>query len=426
MKPVAPNIFKSPYGLSVPLADAEGIALFDKDGLAITSPTFENGVRASRVLTESGDFADGETVTIARIDGTTVVYTMKTALTPTKGEVLIGANTTAALLNLARAISGGGTPGTDYAPGTEPCLDWEVTSDATTLTVTAINYGDAYDVAIAAFAETGASTSWGAATPGTNSADWLQYQDNSATAMTAADASEAQPVMRAGEVKFAPVAAQLTCKRFLGVLQDNSVNAGGNDQATSVFFRKQLTVITTDHPAAGDPNGCLYAGVLDDPTDLAADGSYVEIPNTDHADDGDWLGGEYSVPNTDNIIANKIVELFSPDLGISAFAEIKSYDYTDAAFGTNQGRIVFAVGGGINPTIAASLRGASRVWYRVYDANIGRVAELGTQAKADVNAEADTALEDRGITVAGGVTRIAATDLEVGGGAPASPIGEAA
>lgn len=41
-------------------------------------------------------------------------YTFKTALTPTEGEVLIGADADASLLNLIRAINHTGTPDTDY------------------------------------------------------------------------------------------------------------------------------------------------------------------------------------------------------------------------------------------------------------------------------------------------------------------------
>lgn len=394
MKSIGNRVWETPYGLDVPLADAEGIAVMDISGYAETVITPQNAVRASRVLTESGSFADGETITIARIDGSTVVYTLKTALTPTRGEVLIGADTTAALVNMVRAITGGGTPGTDYALGTEPCLDWSATSDATTLTLTAINYGEAYNTAVAAFAETGGSTAWAAATSGVNSVDWLQYHNNSATAITAADAVEAYPVMRGGEFKFAPTAAQLTAKRFNAVLFDDSADATGDDSATSVWLRTQVTVVTTHHPAAGDPKGVLYCGVLDDPTDLPADGTYVEIPNLSHADDGDWLGGEHSVPDVDNIVANCLIELWNPytGVGLGWFAEIKSYDYTDAGFGTNQGRVVFAVGGGLPATIAATLRAGSKVYYRVYGSNIGRVAELGTQAKADVNTEVVDAL----------------------------------
>lgn len=63
------------------------------------------------------------------------VYTFKTALTPTEGEVLIGANDTAALLNLLRAINHTGTPNTDYKCAAVNPLVTGISSDATTLIV---------------------------------------------------------------------------------------------------------------------------------------------------------------------------------------------------------------------------------------------------------------------------------------------------
>lgn len=77
------------------------------------------GMRALRTLfskafstltSNNTNVADGATVTIG-----TKVYTFKTALTPTEGEVLIGADADASLLNLIRAINHSGTPGTDYS-----------------------------------------------------------------------------------------------------------------------------------------------------------------------------------------------------------------------------------------------------------------------------------------------------------------------
>ena len=395
MRSVGNLMWESPYGLDVPLSDAEGITLFDINGYAETVIAFQSGVRAVRVGTFTGQPADNDTFTCARVDGSSTVYRWKT--TPAAvNDVLIGADQDASLTNLSYAITGGGTAGTNYFLGTEPCLDWDVAIDtgANTITLTAINYGDAYDVAVAAIAESTANFTLAAATLGVNSVDFLQYHNNSGTVITAADAVEAQPFVRAGEVKVAPIAAQLTAKRFTGVIYDDDQDSTGDDTATSVFLRRQFTVITTHHPAAGDPKGVLYCGVLDDPTDLTADGLYVEIPNLSHADDGDWLGGEYSVPDVDNIIANCIVELWNPytGVGLGWFAEVKSYDFTDAGFGTNQGRAVFVVGGGLPATICATLRAGSKVYYRVYGSNIGRVAELATQAKADVNTEVVDAL----------------------------------
>lgn len=67
-------------------------------------------VAATGTLTsDNTNVSDGDTVTIG-----TKVYTFKTALTPTEGQVLIGADADASLLNLIRAINHSGTPNTDY------------------------------------------------------------------------------------------------------------------------------------------------------------------------------------------------------------------------------------------------------------------------------------------------------------------------
>ena len=69
-----------------------------------------NSVAAVGTITsDNTNVADGATVTI---DAKT--YTFKTTLTPTEGQVHIGTNADASLLNLIRAINHTGTPNTDY------------------------------------------------------------------------------------------------------------------------------------------------------------------------------------------------------------------------------------------------------------------------------------------------------------------------
>ena len=385
MKPVGNKVWEAPYGLPVPLSDAIGITVVDIAGYAETVITPQSGVRTVRTFTDAG-VADTETVTILRADGqSSLVYTWKTTLTPTPGEVLIGASNTTALANMVAAITGvGGTPGTTHAIGTPPSPDWEGTSDATTITLTAINYGDAYNLT---HTETCASGSWASTTAGVDTVDFLQYHNNSGTAVTDAAGVSAQPVMRGGEWKIAPSAGQLTAKRWSFVLYDDSADATGDDSATSVWLREQGMVITTHHPAAGDSKGVVYAGRLLTPTDLPASGLYIDIPaNASHADYSATLayGGLYGPPETDDICANMWIEVWT-EAGERDVAEIKSYDYNGGA-SANEGRITFAVGGGLK--FAGTLRTRATLKYRIYEANIGRVAELGTQAKADVNAEA--------------------------------------
>ena len=110
-------------------------------------------------LTSNGtNVSNNDTVTIG-----SKTYTFKTSLTPTEGEVLIGANAAASLLNLIRAINHTGTPDTDYncaAAHTQVSAASEVTSNAFLLTslVTGLS-ANSY-----ASTETAATLSFGAAT----------------------------------------------------------------------------------------------------------------------------------------------------------------------------------------------------------------------------------------------------------------------
>lgn len=376
------NTWEAPYGRDIPLDDAAGLAVFDGSGFAKTAITPQSGVRGFRVFTDAA-IGDGDTFTLFRVDTSSQVYTWKTALTvpAVPGEVLLGASNTTALANAVSAAGSGGVPGTDYATGTEPCLDFEGASDGTTMTYTAVNFGDYANVALAAFTETAGSGSWAAATNGVDSVDFVQYQNNGATALPDTAPVSAQPLMRGGEWKIAPTAAQLTAKRYNGAIFDESEDATGDDTATSVWLRRQYMVVLTDHPLAGKPNGATYAGILDDPTDLATDGSTIEIPNEAHADFKDWVGNtRVGVPDDPtDVITGYWILVENPYTGDRAVAEIKSYDSTGGT--GNQGLITLVVGGEIR--IPLILRAASILWYTVYESNVGLVAELGTQAKLD-------------------------------------------
>lgn len=114
---------------------------------------------ATAVLTsDNTNVADGATVTIG-----SKVYTFKTALTPTEGQVLIGADADASLLNLSRAINHTGTPNTDYkcaAANTQVSASATVTAHA--ITITALVSGAAGNSI--AVDESSTHLSWGAAT----------------------------------------------------------------------------------------------------------------------------------------------------------------------------------------------------------------------------------------------------------------------
>ena len=110
-------------------------------------------------LTSNGtNVTNNDTVTIGN-----KTYTFKTALTPTEGEVLRGADSNASLLNLIRAINHTGTPDTDYkcaAAHTQVTAAAAVTSNA--FLITAITTGLAANSY--ASTETAATLSFGAAT----------------------------------------------------------------------------------------------------------------------------------------------------------------------------------------------------------------------------------------------------------------------
>lgn len=70
-----------------------------------------DAIAATQTLTSNNtNVSNNNTVTV---NGK--VYTYKTALTPTEGQVLIGADADGSLTNLASAINHTGTPGTDYS-----------------------------------------------------------------------------------------------------------------------------------------------------------------------------------------------------------------------------------------------------------------------------------------------------------------------
>jgi hypothetical protein len=122
------------------------------------------GVQASGTLTSNNTIpSDGDTVTIGGI-----TYTLKTALTPTEGQVLINGSADAALLNLIRAINASGVNGVDYYTrllGGHPDVTAATSVTAHAFLVTARDYGVAGN-AIATTENDGSTArlSWGATT----------------------------------------------------------------------------------------------------------------------------------------------------------------------------------------------------------------------------------------------------------------------
>ena len=126
--------------------------------LEIVSVGGAAAVAATNTLTSDATApADGDIVTIGA-----KTYTLKTALTPTEGEVLIGGSAAAALTNLKSAINHTGVPDTDYKCAAAHPTVSAGTITATTLVVTALTAGTAGNSL--ASTETSAHLSWGAAT----------------------------------------------------------------------------------------------------------------------------------------------------------------------------------------------------------------------------------------------------------------------
>jgi hypothetical protein len=122
------------------------------------SGTTSAGVKATGVLTASGVFSNGETITISER-----TYTMVTTLSGAANEVLIGANAAASLDNLKSAINASAGAGTTYGTGT--VAHAKVSATTNTDTAQTVEYFEVGTVGNAiTTTETCANAAWGAAT----------------------------------------------------------------------------------------------------------------------------------------------------------------------------------------------------------------------------------------------------------------------
>lgn len=92
--------------------------LADSDALnELKALTYASARTAAGAIASSSTVLTSNNTNVSNNDTVTLgakTYTFKTALTPTEGEVLIGGNADASLLNLIRAVNRTGTPDTDY------------------------------------------------------------------------------------------------------------------------------------------------------------------------------------------------------------------------------------------------------------------------------------------------------------------------
>ena len=129
--------------------------------VALPDKTPVNAVASvGKITSDATSPDDGDTVTLD-----TKVYTFKTNLTPTEGEVLIGASAAIALDNLLSAVNHTGTPDTDYkCAAAHPTVTATTNTDTTQL-IAAKTKGVAGD--LIALEETSAHLTVDAATLGT-------------------------------------------------------------------------------------------------------------------------------------------------------------------------------------------------------------------------------------------------------------------
>lgn len=143
------------WRLRVRVYDATGVEKVDE---TVTASGTTAAVAATDSVTiAAGNAADGNTVVV---NG--VTYTFKTALTPTAGQVLIGAADTDSAANLAAAITGGAGAGTTYATGTTVSPDATAVAASNVVDLTAKTAGTAGNALT--LAVTGANLSVGGAT----------------------------------------------------------------------------------------------------------------------------------------------------------------------------------------------------------------------------------------------------------------------
>jgi len=154
------GVDSTPVGATTPAVGSFTV-LTATSSLASTNKTPINAVAAVGKLTsDTISPIDGDTVTLD-----TKVYTFKSSLTPTEGEVLIGVSAAVALDNLKAAVNHEGVPDTDYKCAAMHPTVIATTNTDTTQLFAARTKGVAGNSIV--FEEAGTHTSVDAATLGT-------------------------------------------------------------------------------------------------------------------------------------------------------------------------------------------------------------------------------------------------------------------
>lgn len=115
-------------------------------------------VAATGTFTIAAEPTDGDTVTIG-----STTYTFKTALTGTANQILIGGSAAASMTNMIDAITGAGTPGTQYTAATVVNTQVTATQGSGHVTVTALQAGTVGNAIATTATMTSGSNVWAAA-----------------------------------------------------------------------------------------------------------------------------------------------------------------------------------------------------------------------------------------------------------------------
>lgn len=210
------------------------------------------------LLSDATAPSDGDTVTIGA-----KVYTFKTALTPTEGQVLIGANAAAAMANLKSAIMHTGTPGTDYSVAAAN-TDVSATSDATHVYLTALRGGTAGNSI--ATTEAGTHTSFGAATltggiagNATEPGRRLLLSTNGATIETPIEVDLYQLTITAFDGTAPVVSIQSEDKSNLGAFTNERVIADGATEVRRIITADKNYYVLYTAGTAGPTVGNIWS-----------------------------------------------------------------------------------------------------------------------------------------------------------------------
>lgn len=131
-----PQVTLDLYNVSFTPSGDLGFISDEFNQMEVTADVLAKGgvqpISATGIYTATANLSNSDTITIG-----SKVYTFQTSLAAGDGHIFIGANLTATLANLVKAIMLTGVAGTDYGVGTVADINVSATSDATHVNLTA-------------------------------------------------------------------------------------------------------------------------------------------------------------------------------------------------------------------------------------------------------------------------------------------------